>query len=70
MRKSARFAQAYWVLVVKFMMTLQGDKDEDVVVVMASTIPPGYEITTTPETTATAYEENTLNDYRSVLSSL
>ena len=48
------------------MMTLQGDKDEDVVVVMASTIPPGYEITNTPETaTATAYEESTnSNDYR------
>jgi len=50
-------------LIIKFMMTLQGDKDEDVVVVMASTIPPGYDLTSTPET-ATAFEENSAYDYR------
>ena len=46
-------------------MTLQRDTDEDVVVVMASTIPPGVYgemTTTTPEP---AFEEtNATNDYR------
>ena len=42
-------------------MTLQRDSDEDVVVVMASTIPPGIYDLTTPEP---AYEESNANDYR------
>ena len=45
-------------------MTLQRDTDEDVVVVMASTIPPGIysePITTTAEP---AFEETNANDYR------
>ena len=50
------------------MMTLQGEVDteqQDVVVVIASTIPPGFLETTTQTTeTATAYEENSANDYR------
>ena len=49
------------------MMTLQGEVDtaKDVVVVIASTIPPGfYETTTQTTETATAYEENSANDYR------
>jgi len=45
-------------------MTLHGgEKEEDVVVVIASTIPPEYETTTATTETATAYEENSANDY-------
>ena len=52
------------------MMTLEGgggEKDDHVVVVEASAIPPGYEISTTLVTTETAkaFEENSANDYRS-----
>ena len=45
-------------------MTLQRDTDEDVVVVMASTIPPGMygELTTT--TAEPVFEETNANDYR------
>ena len=46
-------------------MTLQRDTDEDVVVVMASTIPPGiYSGEPITTTTEPAFEETNANDYR------